>query len=249
LIDVLKKTKYIEDIESSEFQVASRTDRYVSARSSVFSIIAEKEPILMEINSFLPREIGVWAIAEVPMDANPRYDAILRWYRYISRYPLDYLKELNFDLKIIKKGCKKFEGIHNFKNFSKAYKKKQRYVREIKKSSLTIQNNYLIFDFKSRGFLRQQIRRMVAKLLELGKGEISYRDFLNLFDSKNIYSYKPAEPRGLILWDIIYPDNIDKNFNEDTKSVQRMEEYFLKKKLESGLKFQLYSILQHNNSC
>ena len=49
LIDVLKKRKYIKDIETSDFQVASRTDRYVSARCSVFSMITNKDPILMEI--------------------------------------------------------------------------------------------------------------------------------------------------------------------------------------------------------
>ena len=110
---------------------------------------------------------------------------------------------------------------------------------------MTINNEFLVFDFKSRAFLRQQIRRMVKKILELGKGEIEYNDFLKLFDVSNQFLYQPADPSGLILWDIKFDDNI--KFEIDIKSKKRMENYFLKQELKFGLKKQLFRILQADN--
>jgi len=245
LIDILKKRNYIKDIETSEFQVASRTDRHVSARSSVFSMITNKDPILMEINSFLPEEIGIWAKSVVSLNANPRYDASLRWYKYIVKSPVHHLKLMKFNFKVVKKACKYLQGFHNFQNFSKRDKEMQKYERELEDVYPFIVNGYLIFDFKSQAFLRQQIRRIVAKLLELGKGEINMEEFKKLFDPTKFYSYQPAEPNGLILWDISYPDL---NFITDKKSFERMQNYFKKMELNMGLKHQLFSVLKHDDS-
>ena len=97
IIDVLLNQKYINSIEKSGFEAASRTDRFVSARGACFTCILNRKPILMQINSALPAEIGVWAYAKVPLDFFSRYNAILRHYIYIvprsfliqqSPYPL-----------------------------------------------------------------------------------------------------------------------------------------------------------------
>ena len=43
LIDGLKERDYINDVTDSGFEVASRTDRFVSARGAVFSVILAKK--------------------------------------------------------------------------------------------------------------------------------------------------------------------------------------------------------------
>lgn len=246
LIDVLKKREYIENVDLNEFEVSSRTDRYVSARGSTFSCIIEKEPVLMELNSFLPKEIGIWAYSKVNREFSSRHNAKMRHYRYIFKEPLSYMKKnYNFTLDIIRKGCKQFEGIHNFQNFSKRSEEPKLLTRTIKRAEFKIINDYLIFDFESQGFLRQQIRRMVKKLLELGKGELDYGEFLDLFNPETFHSYQPANADGLILWDIKYDQNI--KFKIDKKSKKRMGDYFIKQKFEHGLKYQLFNTLEHNN--
>ncbi len=246
LIEILIKRNYIDDLERAEFEFASRTDRYVSARGAVFSIIPKKKPILMEINSFLPGEMGLWASCPVPINYSPRYNAVSRHYRYILPEPLDYLiSKYNFNIDIVKKACSHLEGIHNFQNFSKRDNSIENTLRELNSVNIKISNNTVFIDFISKAFLRQQIRRMIKKLMDLGKNEINFEEFLNLFDNKEFVSYEPANPNGLILWDIQYDSNI--KFQINKKSVERMQNYFLAQKQKNWLKFKLFSCLQEDD--
>ncbi|MFX1395356.1 MAG: tRNA pseudouridine(38-40) synthase TruA [Promethearchaeota archaeon] len=246
LLNALYRKKYIKDIKASGFEVSSRTDRFVSARGAVFSFNSLKKPILMEINSELPKEIGIWAHTEVPIDFLSRYNAIYRHYKYIVPEPLSFLKKNNrFNLNVIKKACKELEGKHNFINFSKRNRDEKKTIRDIDSVKMTINNDFIIFDFKSKAFLREQIRRMVKKILELGKGKIDYDEFLELFDEIKYFSYQPADPAGLILWNIKFEDSIQ--FEVDIKSKKKMVTYFLNQKLKFGYKAQLFKILYEND--
>ncbi len=238
IINALKERKYIDTNEYFGFEVASRTDRFVSARGAAFSFLSEKKPILMEINSALPKDIGLWAHVEIPVDFHVRYNAISRHYKYIITND-----ELNLD--IMNKACKELEGKHDFINFSKRDSEEKKTVRDMDSVSMNLTDGYIVFDFKSRAFLRQQIRRMVKKIIELGKEELEYEDFLKLFDGSSYYSYEPLDPLGLVLWNIEY----DKRFKLiiDPVSVKRMQKYFHFRKQKSGLKHKLFNILQHDD--
>ena len=143
------------------------------------------------------------------------------------------------------KACNILVGHHNFINFSKREKEDVKTERDLTLASLKFEGDFLIFDFKSRAFLRQQIRRMVAKILEVGKGVLNFEDFISLFNIEEYISYQPAEPHGLILWDVKYPEKIQ--FSVDQKSIERMEVFFYKEEQKYNLKRKLFSILQHNN--
>jgi len=239
LLSALKERKYINNYGTSGFEVASRTDRFVSARGSAFSFMSEKNPILMEINSILPNNIGIWAHVEIPIDFHLRFNAISRYYKYILT------NDVTLNLDIMKKACKELEGKHNFINFSKREKEEKKTIRDMDSVSMNTTEEYIVFNFKSRAFLRQQVRRMVKKIIELGKGEIKYEDFLTLFDASNYHSYEPVDPLGLVLWDIEYDSKIQ--FKIDPKSVKRMKKYFQIQKQKSGIKHQLFKILQHDD--
>lgn len=240
LITALQEKGYIKDVKQSGFEVASRTDRFVSARGSAFSLTTNKNPILMEINSALPKHIGLWAYTKVPLDYTSRYNAVFRHYKYIVPYSKNALNTKN-----MKRACKALEGHHDFKNFSKQNKEEEKTVRDILLASMSRDGNFLIFDFKSRAFLRQQIRRMIAKIFEVGSGIINHEDFLNLFNSTKLYSYQPADPFGLILWDINYGSNIQ--LTTDNKSMIRMKNYFREKETKYASKTKLLRLLQHDN--
>ncbi len=246
-LTALQEKNYIHEPKKSGFEVASRTDKFVSARGSTFSFITEKKPIfLMEINSVLPKNIGVWAYSKVPTDFLSRYNAQFRHYKYIMPYPKAIIKNdsiVNF--KEMKKVCKALEGRHNFKNFSKSGKEKVKNIRDMISTSINIEGNFIIFDFKSRAFLRQQIRRMVTKILEVGFGKISYEEFIDLFDPSKDISYQPADPFGLILWDINYGNNV--SFLIDNKSKERRDKYFREQEQKFALKKKLFNFMQHNN--
>ncbi|MHA1671638.1 MAG: tRNA pseudouridine(38-40) synthase TruA [Promethearchaeota archaeon] len=242
IINALLKKKYIKDIENSGFEVASRTDRYVSARGAAFSFIAKKTPILMEINSVLPKDIGLWAHLKVPRDFSSRFNAEYRHYKYI--FPI-HSHDSNIDLNIMRKACKELEGNHDFTNFSKKEKDEVKTIRDLMVARFENHENILIFDFKSRAFLRQQIRRMVTKILELGKNQISYDDFLRLFDPSKDFSYKPAEAIGLILWNVNFGDKL--RFEVNKKSVERMNTYLSYRYRDFYLKSRLFHIMKQDD--
>ena len=242
ILKVLKNCNYIKSIKTSGFEVASRTDKFVSARGAIFSIITEKYPTLMEINSKLPKEIGIWAYGKVPLDFSSRYNALFRHYKYIV--PLTRLRlDLNFEL--MNQACKTLEGNHNFKNFSKREKKEVNTVRDLDLVEMKVDEGYIIFDFMSKSFLRQQIRRMVKKILEVGVGTLDFNDFLLLFDNSKNISYQPENPKGLILWDIKYKENV--KLKEDQKSKERMEDFFFEQQCKNEYNYQLFRVLKQNN--
>lgn len=197
----------------------------------------------MEINSKLPYDIGLWAWSEVTNDFSSRFNAISRHYKYILNF--SNKKEQIYDLKLMKKACKSLEGHHDFLNFSKREQGDINTIRDLLFVDFSKEGEYLVFNFKSRAFLRQQIRRMITKILEVGSGIINFDEFMRLFDSEDFISYEPADPRGLILWDISYDKNVQ--FIIDGKSHDRMMNYFLKKYRKYSLKQKLFSILQHDD--
>ena len=246
LLSALKERKYIKDDKSSGFEVASRTDKYVSARGSTFSFETEKKPILMEINTAIPKNIGIWGYSEVPKDFFSRYNALYRHYKYIVPYSINFRRKIGSNnLNEMIKACKTFEGRHDFKNFFKPEKDKEKTIRDIILASLRLDGDFLIFDFKSRAFLRQQIRRMVAKIFELGLEIITFEEFLDLFNPSRTYSYQPADPLGLILWDINYGKKTQ--FTIDAKSKERMNKFFLLQEIKFSTKQKLFSLMQRNN--
>ena len=246
VLNALINKNYINNIKDSGFEASSRTDRFVSARGACFTCVLEKKPILMELNSALPIEIGVWAYAKVPLNFRSRYNAIVRHYIYMVPIPLStYQKTKPINIEIMHKACNQLKGKHDFINFSKRDKDEKKTIRDMDFVEFSINKGYLIFQFKSRAFLRQQVRRMVKKILELGMGEINYEEFLNLLDPTQIISYQPANPKGLILWDVKFDDEI--RIKEDKKSKERMGKFFLNNELVSGFKNQLFRFLQHND--
>jgi len=246
LLNALKEKKYIKDDKKSGFEVASRTDKYVSARGSTFSCVTEKKPILMEINTALPKNIGIWGYSAVPQDFFSRYNALYRHYKYIVPYSSNFRRNITSNnLSQMIKACKTFEGRHDFRNFFKQENDNEKTIRDIMLASLRLDGDFLIFDFKSRAFLRQQIRRMVAKILELGLDIITFEEFLNLFNPSRTYSYQPANPLGLILWDISYGRKVE--FTIDARSKERMNKFFLLQEIKFSTKQKLFSLLQRNN--
>ena len=243
IFEALKNTNYIQNFKTSGFEVASRTDKLVSARGASFSFLTEKEPILMEINSQLPKEIGLWAYTRVANEFSSRFNAILRHYKYFFPLNFQISQELNIDL--VNQACRILEGHHDFKNFAKREKNNITTIRTLEVATTNLQDNYIIFEFKSKSYLRQQIRRMVAKLIEVGTGILSKENFLKLFDPSSNISYQPANPVGLILWDIIYEENV--KFEVDSKSVNRMMNYFSLEEQKFNRKRILFHILQHDN--
>jgi tRNA pseudouridine38-40 synthase len=58
--------------------------------------------------------------------------------------------------------------------------------------------------FEANGFLRSQIRLMVAFLLKVAQEKLTKEQLLEQLNNQEKYNTKPAPPNGLYLSNIIY---------------------------------------------
>ncbi|MFX1451652.1 MAG: tRNA pseudouridine(38-40) synthase TruA [Promethearchaeota archaeon] len=216
--EALKEAKVIKDDVTSQFQGASRTDALVHALGNVFAFNTNEKVIIPMINQFLPKDIIVWAKKEVKDDFLPRFEAIKRHYKYITRYNDENFKKIEI-------AAKKFIGYHDFKNFSKKYENKNTF-REIIELNVSQKSQFLIFDVIGTAFLYQMVRRIVNLLLDIGKGKLN-EEIVDDYFSKELDASErigpaPLENEGsLILWDIVFPFS----FEIDAYSFEKLQRY------------------------
>ena len=131
------------------------------------------------INRHAHPAIHVKFISRVKDDFHPRYDATARAYRYVinhgefSPFLSPYETFLpKFDPNLANELLALFVGEHNFSAFMKLGSDVKSPVRRVSKAFCYARGERTIIIFKANGFLRAQVRLMVAsvlKALELAK--------------------------------------------------------------------------------
>jgi len=220
IIRALQKTGHIKSPVDSKFISASRTDRYVSAIGNCFSFNSNKKLILGEINVHLPKDKSIicWASSVVEENFSPRYAQYKKyWYIVPTEF---FLKKVNLSYNELQALCKCFEGIHDFKLFAKRDYRHTK--RELKAINLKLTDRYIIFEFVAESFLWQQIRRIIAYILNYSKLSKELRDLPQLLQSNTKISdlrLEPANPRNLILLEHHY-ENI--RWDLDRKEIKKI---------------------------
>ncbi|WP_169942834.1 tRNA pseudouridine(38-40) synthase TruA [Campylobacter sp. RM15925] len=163
---------------------SSRTDKDVHANNQVACVecgehFKDFKKLANLINRHAHPHIHIKQISKVDESFHPRYDAKFRQYRYIinhgefspflSQY---YTFLLKFDLKKANELLALFIGEHDFSAFMKLGSEVKSPVRKITKAFCYSRGEKTIIVFKANGFLRAQIRLMIAsvfKALELAQ--------------------------------------------------------------------------------
>lgn len=220
---------------------SSRTDKGVHALNQVSSVECEEFwnerlfALQKELNKHTLGLININAIKPIKDGFHVRFDAKARAYRYIiSHYQSVFLKNYTYfyekiDLKRLNSALEHFKGIMDFKPFYKVGSNEKTTIREIyharayqiykisyNKFSTKFhkqQPKFTIINFKGNGFLRSQVRLMVANALEASLSDENLEKFiLNLQDKKAITKI-PAPPNGLYLVRIFYNDIFNYQIN------------------------------------
>lgn len=164
---------------------SGRTDAGVHALGQVasFKIDTDIPPdnLLRAINSYLPEDIRIKKIEEVPLCFHPRFDAKKKWYRYtitstptvFNRYYAVYFP-YKLDLALMRKAINRFKG----------------YSISIKKNG-----EFIYIDIIGKGFLYKMVRRIVGVLVDAGRGKIV---------SGGTIMCQTAPARGLMLMKVYY---------------------------------------------
>ena len=203
---------------------SGRTDAGVHAKGQTFHFDVEeikydRDEFKYRVNCVLPASIKIIYVAYMSeaSDFHARFSAISKEYQYRislnAKNPFRYdecwmLKTNEFDMDLFKQAVAKFVGKHNFINFTSKEEDKDGFVREIFSINVGFddENEEIVVDLCGNGFMRYQIRYMVATAVAVAmkKEDLSYIDErLNNVSKRSITSYK-GHPQGLYLMKVNY---------------------------------------------
>ncbi|AJC86419.1 tRNA pseudouridine(38-40) synthase TruA [Campylobacter sp. RM16704] len=198
---------------------ASRTDKGVHAFNAVACVksgghFKDFSYLKNKINHFSHPFIHIKHIEKVNDDFQVRYDVKKRAYRYIlshenynpflASYVYFYPK---INTSLAKKIVYLFEGEHDFKFFQKEGSNNKTSIRIIYKTKVYIYKNHTIFYFEANGFLRSQIRMMMASILKVLEGKLNQNELLEQINAKKAHCRFLAPASGLYLSRISYCNN------------------------------------------
>lgn len=200
---------------------SSRTDKGVHSLSQVSTVHCgdfwreNLDKLKSEINRHLSLHIRLKQIYEVSEDFHPRYSAKARSYAYLlcfdepSVFFSDFFyfcKKPNFVL--LNLTLQEFIGEHDFSAFHKTGSNEKNCIRTIYEAkAYEFQKfglNLGVIKFKANGFLRSQVRMMVANSLFAAKNTQNLKYFKSEFTKSKAAIKMPAPPNGLYLRKIYY---------------------------------------------
>lgn len=166
-----------------------------------------------QLNVFLPDDIVVYAIVQVPADAHARFDAVSRSYRYIiSRKKDPFMLEGSWyvygpiDVALMQQAAAILFEYTDFTSFSKLHSSTKTNDCSIMAATWTEANDQLIFTITADRFLRNMVRSIVGTMLEIGKGKMSLTEFRKVIEAKNRAAAGLSVPaKGLYLYHVAYP--------------------------------------------
>ena len=199
---------------------AGRTDAGVHAMEMFAhfdsNTIFKGTELIHRLNAFLPEDIAIASIVEVPAEAHARFDAAERTYEYwivqnknpflvdgayYVKYPLN-IEQMNIAAAILVEH-------KDFECFSKSNTDVKTYLCDVRKAQWTKDGDKLVFTISADRFLRNMVRAIVGTLIDVGLGKSSPANMEYILASKDRRKAGVSVPaKGLYLTAIKYPKNI-----------------------------------------
>ncbi|MEY5130111.1 MAG: hypothetical protein RL734_178 [Bacteroidota bacterium] len=210
---------------------SGRTDAGVHARgqiahfkstNEIFSVPDDK--IIRAINSRLPKDIRIIGHCIPLCDFHCTRDAEYREYSYtitsiehvFNRYFSTYYPYPLDEKKLLSSGDM-FIGEHDFTSFSKHNPSTISYVCNVAlcEWKCTDTGDYILHIGANR-FVYAMVRSLVGAMLEYARGSMKREEIMHLLNVPQRYSQikraPVAEPQGLVLEKVIYPDKFGIRF-------------------------------------
>jgi tRNA pseudouridine38-40 synthase len=216
--DTLERAIAAVTQEKIKVVASGRTDAGAHALAQVIAFSTRSalptHVLARAVNAHLPGDVAVTDVSDVPPDFHPRYDALLRAYRYLIwnrpvrspfmvgraahvTYPLDH-EAMNVAAAFLR-------GEQDFSAFVPASFSGSR-IRTIRRAECRREGELVALDLEGTGFLRQMVRSIAGTLVEVGSGKLqpaAFRDILLSRDRRRAGRTMPA--CGLYLREVIFP--------------------------------------------
>jgi len=175
-----------------------------------------RKNLVYKLNSYLPKDISVSCIRKVRDDANARFSALSRTYKYYISGQKDPFTEGsswfihgNIDEEAMNRASSVLFNYTDFTSFSKLHTDVKTNNCKIYEASWEKNGNMLIFTIRADRFLRNMVRAIVGTIVDIGMGKRSLKEFEEIIDSKDrCKAGKSAPAKGLFLTGIEYPEDI-----------------------------------------
>lgn len=201
--------------------ISSRLDRFVNSLDFAISYVSPDESkisldrVRYYLKRMLPKDVVLKDVRVVKDDFSARYSCSYKRYLYIiqnqkEKNPLfnriSYVPKKPIDRKKIDEILSLYEGTHDFRFFATP-EEGDKTVLTLSKAYSEERDGFLLLRFQGQSFLRYEIRFLVGTALEYGDDKISKDTILSLLNGKEVpYIKYKAEPQGLLLERIFYPD-------------------------------------------
>tara|TARA_B100001123_G_scaffold346928_1_gene395628 strand:- start:203 stop:943 length:741 start_codon:yes stop_codon:yes gene_type:complete len=177
--------------------------------------IGNIKKIIKSLNFFLNyKNISIINIRKKNINFHARYSAKERIYKYlilnrlsppsIDKYRFWHIRK-KLNIQLMKEGAKILLGKHDFSTFRAANCNAKSPIRTLNKIIIKKSKDKVIFQFRSKSFLKNQVRSMVGCLKSLGEGKWNLLEFKKAIASKSRKKCAvPAVAQGLYLEKVIY---------------------------------------------
>jgi tRNA pseudouridine38-40 synthase len=208
-----------EDISTTG---AGRTDTGVHATyfcahfDTVSHDLSSEKNFLFRLNRYLPKDISVNSIRKVIPDANARFSAISRTYKYyISRTKDPFAENSSWfihgsiDIAQMNEACLQLFSHSDFTSFSRLHSGAKTNICNIMKAEWIEEGSRLVFTIKADRFLRNMVRAIVGTMVDVGFNKMNINEFEDIILAKDrCRAGKSAPAKGLFLDYIEYPQEI-----------------------------------------
>lgn len=197
---------------------SGRTDAGVHAIGQVANFHLQEsfteEALLEMFNEYLPEDIAVLSVEEVPERFHSRFSAVEKTYRYrihrdkISnvferKYVYTYTEPLH--IENMKKAAGYMVGTMDYTSFCGNKHMKKSAVRSVYEIRLEADEKEIKILYRGNGFLQNMIRIMTGTLIEVGQGKRKPEDIPKLIEAKNREAAGYTAPaQGLMLMEVKY---------------------------------------------
>jgi tRNA pseudouridine38-40 synthase len=201
---------------------AGRTDTGVHALvfcahfDSLKTDLHINEKVIFRLNSFLPKDISVKSIKKVLPDANARYSALSRTYKYnISRNKNPFSDQVSWylhgeiNISKMNEAASLLSNYSDFTSFSRLHSGAKTNICKIYDAYWEKSDSEIVFTIKADRFLRNMVRAIVGTMVDIGTGKIDLKALENILTARDrCRAGKSAPAKGLFLVDIEYPEEL-----------------------------------------
>lgn len=189
--------------------------RYYVAHFDTGHVLPSTVPY--SLNSLLPSDIAVYAVAPVAADAHARFDAFERSYAYhitLRKDPFAVETEWHcphsalIDLEQVQAVAALIPQFREFFPFCKTDSGVDSYACAISRSEWLFEpaQHRLTFYISANRFLRGMVRLIVGACIQAGKGQLGVDDVRHALENQTtLHKSLSVPPQGLALTDVKYP--------------------------------------------